>query len=109
MAYPASDRSPISPSFVSNPFDKYKNARAGLPSGIGGIGTGSDRFSSRRKPGERRRLIRIFAAATLVGLLLWFWLGPPQWPSSSSVGTVGNVENNRKSGDIETSPLEPVG
>ncbi|KAF3910709.1 hypothetical protein ABW21_db0208125 [Orbilia brochopaga] len=67
------DRSPISPSFTQNPFDKYNTARTMLPEGTSGIGVGSwDRLGSRKKVGERRRIVRILVGAVLVGLVVWF-------------------------------------
>ncbi|KAK6359309.1 hypothetical protein TWF696_000472 [Orbilia brochopaga] len=67
------DRSPISPSFTQNPFDKYNTARTMLPEGTSGIGVGSwDRLSSRKKVGERRRVARVLVGAVLVGLVTWF-------------------------------------
>ncbi|KAF3319362.1 hypothetical protein TWF173_003803 [Orbilia oligospora] len=89
MYNPATDRSPISPSFTPNPFDKYKSAREGmLPDGINGIGTGSwpDRFSARKKVGERRRIVRVLVVAFLVGFLLWFFVTPLNWTSGRNFG-----------------------
>ncbi|KAF3942496.1 hypothetical protein ABW19_dt0205891 [Dactylella cylindrospora] len=72
------DRPPVSPSFTStsNPFDKYNSARSILPAGVGGIGTGSIGRFSRKKLGERKRTVRTLIFASLVGLLLWFYITP---------------------------------
>ncbi|KAK6535543.1 hypothetical protein TWF694_001997 [Orbilia ellipsospora] len=89
MYNPSDGRSPISPSFTQNPFDKYKTARENsLPDGIGGIGTGSwpDRLSGRKKAGERRRIARILVGAFFAGLVFWFFIAPLNWTGGQSTG-----------------------
>jgi len=77
------DNYPLSPSYNSNPFEKYKTARtAGLPPGIVGIGTGStSRFQPRRKGGDRKKIVRGLAIVTAIALIWFIW--------GSSLGTVG--------------------
>ncbi|KAF3921367.1 hypothetical protein ABW20_dc0106627 [Dactylellina cionopaga] len=87
MFNPTTDRSPISPSFTANPFDKYKSAREGLlPDGVGGIGTGSDRFAGRKKLGERKRVFRVIVIAFLIGFLIWFFVTPLNWTAGRDSG-----------------------
>ncbi|KAJ6260147.1 LOW QUALITY PROTEIN: hypothetical protein Dda_4370 [Drechslerella dactyloides] len=70
------DRSPISPSFTQNPFDKYNTARTMLPEGTSGIGVGSwDRSPPRQTAGERRRIARVLVGLVLFGLVTWFIIG----------------------------------
>lgn len=122
MAFQNPDRSPISPSFTSNPFDKYKNARGGFPEGVGGIGTGSnDRFSSRKKVGERKRIVRVLVAAFLVGFVVWFLLTPLNWTGGHSSGEIyvrpgttshdgsagGSVAKENAEGDLYVKPSTP--
>lgn len=113
MAYAAPDRSPISPSFTSNPFDKYKTARGDLPGGIGGIGTGSsDRYSARKKPGERKRIIRVIVAAFLVGFVFWFMLTPLNWNGTPRDGSIakapsGSLDKAAAEGDRLDPPTDP--
>ncbi|EPS39097.1 hypothetical protein H072_7120 [Dactylellina haptotyla CBS 200.50] len=115
MYNPSNDRSPISPSFTANPFDKYKSAREGsLPDGIGGIGTGSwpDRFSARKKLGERKRIVRILIIAFLAGFLLWFFVTPLNWTGGTTAGELytppGTEGKASHDSNGEEKPVVPV-
>ena len=90
------DNYPSSPSYSSNPFEKYKTARnAALPPGIVGIGTGStSRFQPRRKGNDRKKIVRGLAIAVAVGLIWFIW--------GSSLSGIANHGGARVSSDDNT-------
>ncbi|EWC47630.1 hypothetical protein DRE_03250 [Drechslerella stenobrocha 248] len=101
------DRSPISPSFTSNPFDRYNTARSMLPEGTGGIGVGSwDRASSRKTGGERKRVVRVIIGSLLIGFVLWFFVRTRQNSSDSysHSHTAGAGEGKAKHDIVDSGP-----